>query len=398
VALLEALLVLAALPFLAAAVYLAMLAILAGGGTAPSPTHAVRFDVIVPAHDEEAGVVETVRNLLALDYPRESYRVVVVADNCSDQTAERAAAAGARVLERHDRERRGKGYALAWAFDRLRAEGFADAFVVVDADTSASRNLLGAFAARVADGASALQARYGVRNRDASWRTRLMHLAFTLFHDVRSGARERLRLSVGLRGNGMCFTRGLLERVPHEAFSIVEDLEYGIRLGLAGVRVLDVPEAQVAGDMAASEQASRSQRSRWEGGRLAAARLHAPTLLARAVRERSLLLLDLALDLLVPPLSYLVLGTAAGLAVSLSAWWLSVAGPAVAVLWGTSALALIVYVIRGYAAAGLGWRGLVDVARVPGYMLWKLTLWARPDPGRRGEWVRTTRERDGRRP
>ena len=259
---LDVLLTLSALPVLAATTYLALLALLARRAPAPPSGRGVRFDLVVPAHDEEAGIAQTVRSLLAIDYPAELYRVVVVADNCSDQTARRASEAGARVLKRTDPERRGKGHALAFAFERLGEEGVADAFVVVDADTLVSPNLLGAFASRIQAGASALQADYGVRNPESSWRTRLLHLGFTLFHEVRSSGRERLGLSCGLRGNGMAFTRSVLAEVPHDAFSVVEDVEYGIRLGLAGHRVHYVGEAQVLGEMPASERATRSQRSR----------------------------------------------------------------------------------------------------------------------------------------
>jgi cellulose synthase/poly-beta-1,6-N-acetylglucosamine synthase-like glycosyltransferase len=389
----DTLLAMAALPFLGAAVYLAGLALLARAATPPAPARDVRFDVVVPAHDEELGIAETVRSLMAVDYPKELFQVVVVADNCSDLTAERAEAAGARVLIRHDPTVRGKGHALAFAFERLASEGKADAFVVIDADTLVSANLLGAFAARIASGAEALQADYGVRNPDSSWRTRLLHLAFALFQGVRSSARERLGLSCGLRGNGMAFTRALLARVPHDAFSIVEDVEYGIRLGLAGCRVQYVPEARVVGEMAASEEASRSQRSRWEGGRLALVRGQALPLIRGAFRERSPVLLDLALDLLVPPLSYLAAATFLGLSASVAGIALHLGTVVATALWGATALGLAVYVARGWVESGLGWRGLADVPYAAVFVLWKIALWARPDPGRRGQWVRTARGR-----
>jgi GT2 family glycosyltransferase len=390
---LDLLLALCALPVLLAAFYLAGLALLARAGRPPTPGRHTRFDVVVPAHDEELGVAETVRSLQRLEYPGDRFRVVVVADNCSDRTAERAAAAGAYVLVRRDAALRGKGHALAFAFERLAAERAADAFVVIDADTLVTPNLLGAFAARIAAGAEALQADYGVRNPDSSWRTRLLHLAFTLFQTVRSSARERIGLSCGLRGNGMAFTLPLLARVPHDAFSIVEDVEYGIRLGLAGCRVQYVQEARVLGEMAASEQASRSQRSRWEGGRVALARRLAAPLLRRALRERSPLLLDLAIDLLVPPLSYLALACLVGLGASLAGAALGLATSASAALWGAAALALAIHVARGLRESGIGWRGLADLPYAATYALWKLGLWVRPDPGRKGEWVRTARGR-----
>src|SRR6185503_13479445 len=195
---------------------------------------------------------------------------------------------------------RGKGYALAHAFERLAPE--VDAIVVVDADTVVSPNLLHAFAARIQSGAKAVQADYAVRNPNAAWRTRLMAIAFGSFHVLRSLARERLELSAGLRGNGMCFTTQLLEQVPHDAYSIVEDVEYGIKVGEAGHRVHYAAEAHVYGEMVTSAAASSSQRRRWEGGR-AALGSRGFSLIAEGIARRSAVLLDLAFDILVPPLS-----------------------------------------------------------------------------------------------
>ncbi|MBI5548426.1 MAG: glycosyltransferase, partial [Deltaproteobacteria bacterium] len=256
-------LALAAAPVLAASAYLALLAVLARRPPLPPALEQVprlRFDLLVPAHDEAANIAATVKSLLALDYPASLRRVVVVADNCRDETARLAAEAGAAVWVREHRQRVGKGHALAFAFSRCLAEGWSDAVVVVDADTLVSPSLLQAYSARLEQGARALQADYGVRNPDDSWRTRLAAIAFALFHTVRSLARERLGLSCGLRGNGMCFTTGLLREVPYAAFSLVEDVEYGLRLGEAGQRVWYADEARVYGEMVSTAHASASQR------------------------------------------------------------------------------------------------------------------------------------------
>jgi len=388
---LDALLAVAALPFLGASAYLAALALLARRQVPPVAVEPrLRFDIVVPAHNEEAEITRTVSSLLAIAYPRSHFRVLVVADNCSDATAGRAAVAGAEVLVRYDDERRGKGYALAYAFERSRADKLADVVVVVDADTLVSPNLLSAFAARFEAGASVVQADYGVRNPSASWRTRLMTIALAAFHGVRSAARERLRLSCGLRGNGMGFTRSVLERHPPQAFSIVEDLEYGIHLGYAGVRVEYVHEARVLGHMAVSEGASRTQRRRWERGRKALVRAHVPELLRQAIRRRSALLLDQALDLMVPPIGQLALFSALGLGAA------AVARPFGAAVspyvWGAALLGILLHVLTGWYSSGVGLRGLVDLLWAPVYVIWKLTLRF----GDRGktpqEWVRTKRE------
>jgi len=390
--LVDVLLAAASLPALAASAYLAGLAVLARRTAPPAaavPT--LKYDVIVPAHNEEAEIAETVRSLRAVDYPASLFRVLVVADNCTDATAERAAAAGAQVLVRKNAEHRGKGYALAFAFERSRADGFADVVVVVDADTLVSANLLAAFASRFAAGATVVQADYGVRNRMASWRTRLMTIALAAFHGVRSIARERLGLSCGLRGNGMGFSSAVLAAHPPQAFSIVEDLEYGIHLGLAGIRVEYVHEARVVGYMAVTETASRSQRRRWERGRQALVRHLVPVLIRGAWQHRSASLLDLAIDLLVPPIGTLALVAGAGLALSLLA--AATFGATLAPwLWGATLVGLLLHIVRGWSISGVGLRGLLDLLWAPVYVMWKLTL-RFSDKGRTPEeWVRTKRE------
>ncbi len=392
-------LALVALPVFAASGYLLLLTVRSRRRAPPryEPAARARFDVIVPAHNEAAGIAETVKSLLAVDYPRELFEVVVVADNCTDDTSARARAAGAKVVERFDEQRRGKGYALAHAFERSIAEGSADAVVVIDADTVVSPNLLRAFDERLRRGAKAVQADYAVRNPDAGWRTRLMAIAFGMFHVVRSAGRESLGVSCGLRGNGMCFATDLLEEVPHDAFSIVEDLEYGIRIGERGHRVHYAGEAHVYGEMVSSEKASRSQRERWEGGRWQMAKRHGVPLVRRAIGERSPLLGDLAMDLLVPPLSTLVAATAAGLAASAALSVVTLRPNVAGLLFGASGVFLLAYVVRGWQVSGTGVRGLASLAGAPAYIAWKATLRLRRkgDAQPKPEWVRTARQGEG---
>jgi 1,2-diacylglycerol 3-beta-glucosyltransferase len=381
------------LPTLAASLYLTALAALSRRrDVVPVPPSRRRFTIVVPAHDEEAGIARTVSSLLAVAYPRHLYRVLVVADNCLDRTAERAAAAGADVMVRNDAERRGKGFVLADAFARVLADDFADAIVVVDADSVVSRNLLAAFAARFDAGAAAVQADYAVLNPRSSWRTRVMTIAFAAFHGVRSLSRERLGLSCGLRGNGMGFSRSVLMAAPYRAFSIVEDLEYGLQLGYSGVRVQYVHEARVFGQMVDAEGASRSQRRRWEGGRRALARQHIFRLIGDAWRRSDWVLADLALDLLIPPLSNLAVLNVVGLALCWIAWSSVSIAP---LFWASSALGLLLYVMRAWAISGVGSRGLLDLFWAPVYVVWKLILRFKDrDQGREDSrtWIRTARE------
>ena len=379
------------LPAAAASLYLLLFTLISRApSVALRSSRQLRFDVIVPAHNEESVIQGVVANLLNLDWPADGFRVLIVADNCTDSTASLARAAGAEVLERHDAKHRGKGYALEFAFQVSQTHGFAYAVVVIDADTEVSENLLEAFAARIESGAKVIQAHYGVLNSQTSWRTRLMTIAMASFHRVRSRARERLRLSCGLRGNGWCITHRLLRQVPYRAFSLAEDIEYGIDLGLAGYRVHYADEAHVAAMMVSGELAARTQRQRWEDGRFQLIRSKTLPLLQAAMGHGGRVCLDLALDLLVLPLSYVALNVAVLIVLA-----------GIATLWDSSmeiwlwlglgcGLSLLLYVLRGWQLSGVGLRGLLDLSLAPFFVFWKVLLMLRTHSS--AEWVRTKRE------
>ena len=262
---------------------------------------------------------------------------------------------------------------------------------MIDADAEASPNLLESFAVRIERGAHAVQAHYGVLNPFASWRTRLITIAKAAFHIVRSRARERAGVSCGIRGNGWCVTHELLRRVPYRAFSLTEDVEYGIELGLAGFRVHYADESHSDADMVSGEQIASKQRQRWEHGRFQLIRAKTLTLLEAAFRKRSAVCLDLALDLLVLPLSYVTLNVMALLLLAaLGAFWRP---DLQGWLWLSAACAasLALYVLRGWQLSGIGARGLIDLARAPGFLVWKLLLMMRRRKS--NEWVRTDREK-----
>jgi len=252
-----------------------------------------------------------------------------------------------------------------------------------------SANLLESFATRIEAGACALQAHYGVLNATDSWRTRLMAIALGSYHKLRSRARERLGLSCGIRGNGWCVTHALLDKIPYRSFSLTEDVEFGVDLGLAGYRVAYCDESHVDGEMVTSEHAARSQRQRWEGGRIRLIREKVPALLRAAVARRSLVCLDLALDLLVLPLSYVVVNVVGIIAIAA----LNPDGfRSVLLTVGLiDLLALALYVCRGWMLSGIGIVGLLDLMRVPVFLLWKLRI-IRDQP-KPNTWIRTRRER-----
>ena len=387
---------LGAAPFLVAAAYLMVLAVALSrtGGPPPAPSRPAgqRLLVLVPAHDEEALVARCVLSLLEQSYPRRLYQVFVVADNCSDGTAAAARAAGATVLERRDEEARGKGRALRWAIDHvLASERTADAIVVVDADSVAERDLLAGLAEQLAAGAEAVQAEYLILVEDDTPRARLLEAAFLLFHRVRLGGRAALGLPVNLVGNGMLFSRHLLESLPWNAFTGVEDLEYSINLRLAGFRPRYAPAAVVRGPIPEGYSSMRGQRMRWEGGRFHVVRSRLPSLFGHAL-SRDARLFDAALDLAVPPLGLLLMALLAGTLCSGILAALRAAPLWAALPWALGLACLFGFVILGLRAARAPQATYRALLEAPRYLLWKLLTYGRLargfDPGR---WERAQR-------
>lgn len=373
--------------------YLGTLTVLAARGHRCGAATTRRFAVVVPAHNEAPNIAATIESLRSIRYPADRFDIFVVADNCVDDTAERARAAGAEVMVRTDDELRGKGFALDWSLRQLVEAGAHDVFVVIDADTIADPGLLERASYHVDHGAEALQVDYRVRNPGASWRTRLLDVAFTCQHRVRARGRATLSLSTGLRGNGMVFTRALLDRVPYQAFSVVEDAEYAILLAEHGVAVRYCDTTHVAGDMPESSTGATSQRVRWELGRSTLRREHLPTLARRTLTRRSRVDADVAADLLMPPLATIVVYLGAG--VVSSTLLASRIGPSPRRTVTASCFALALHLAAGVMWSQSSWRALPAIARIPVYIVWKATVqgsstWR--DQKRSGAtWTRTAR-------
>lgn len=340
--------------------------------------------VVIPAHNEATVIARCVRSLHACMRPQAAVTVVVVADNCTDDTAARAAQAGARVLIRHDSQRRGKGYALDHAFRVLIAEGH-EAVLVVDADTTVAANFLLECTHAFETGAEAIQCRYKVANPDASVRTRLMRIALLAFNELRPVGRSGWGLSAGLLGNGFGLSRATLLAVPYEATSVVEDLEYHLRLVEAGCSVRFVGTTTVYGEMPAQGRGVRTQRARWEGGRFRMLRERVPGL-ARGWWRGERRLLEPLLDLLLLPLAYHV--SLLALAALTPSW----------VVRGYAAFGLLLVVGHIGAAlliGGLSRKDWAALAAAPGYIAWKwLMVPTVLTAARRSTaWVRTERTR-----
>lgn len=378
--------------------YLALLSALGCLAREPRDTPAGirrRFAILVPAYNEESCIADTLKSLRGIVYPQGTFDIVVIADNCTDRTAAIARGTGARVLERSSADKRSKGHALQWAFAQLLREPY-DAFLVCDADTVVSENVLEVMHRAMDRGAGAVQCRDLVKPAPGVWSSEATRAGFVLYNVARPLGRMVLGCSVGLRGNGMGFTASTLRAHPWSAFSRAEDLEFGLELLLHGAKVHFAPGASVLASMPAQAHNAESQRARWEGGRYPVIRRFGWPLLFAAIRRRSFVLLDAWIDLMTPPFTNLMALALGAAAVNGVALVTGIAGdPLFTLLWSGAVFAGLLHVVLGFAAAGM-LRELGSLLRhVPRYALWKLRLYGRLALVHdQKSWVRTTRERE----
>lgn len=347
--------------------------------------------VLVPAHDEAALIGETVRTIL-LQLSQDD-RLIVVADNCSDETAAVAGAAGARVLVRSDATRRGKGYALDFGIRHLALEP-PEVVLVVDADCRVGEGCIDRLARACAATGRPVQALYLMHApAGAGLTARIAAFAWALKNRVRPTGLARLGLPCQLMGTGMAFPWACIARADLASGHIVEDLKLGLELARDGSPALFCAEAQVASDFPSSAEGVRSQRTRWEHGYLGVLLRDAPSMIARALVSGNVPLLALSLDLCVPPIALLVLLTgtvwlAAGLVYAL-------AGAAAPLLLTSAELAMLACcVLLAWARYGRNIISAASLAFAPVYALAKIPLYARFLVARQIDWVRSKRDHE----
>jgi len=347
--------------------------------------------VLIPAHNETLVIADTLRaivpQLIAGD------RLVVVADNCTDDTAKIAAGAGAEVLERSDRERRGKGYALDFGVRHL-AKSPPEVVLIIDADCAIDSGTIERLARECLATGRPLQALYLMHApAGAGLKTRIAEFAWLVKNQVRALGRHRLGWPCQLTGTGMAFPWSAISAAALASGHIVEDLKLGIDLARAGAPALFCPEARVTSYFPATAEGIASQRTRWEHGHLDVILRTAPQLFFEALRRGDRHLLALAFDLCVPPLALLMLLALAVFAGSAVFWLLA---KQALPLWlsAVSLLALGLSVLFSWGRYGRQVISLASLAYAPFYALWKIPLYLTFLVRRQAEWIRSRRDSD----
>lgn len=358
------------------------------GAVAPRPA-GMRLAVLVPAHDEAAGITRTLESLRGDILPGD--RILVVADNCSDSTAQVARAAGAEVVERQHATLRAKGYALDFGVKHLALDA-PDVVVILDADCVAQPGSVAAIAIAAHLRRRPVQSVYlmhaaegaGLKERFAEFAWRVKALARPLGY-------ARLGMPCHLMGSGMAFGWELISTVDLATGHLVEDLQLGLDLAAKGTPALYAPFACVESEFPAAVEGVKTQRTRWEHGHLQVMLTRLPALLVRAASRLDVPLLALALDLSVPPLALLVLTVLGALAGGAVLWLFG--GSCWPMIIGVSvAGAVVIAVLLAWARHGRGIVTARELGMTPVYLLWKIPIYLRFVLARQSEWVRTKRD------
>ncbi|MFN3880736.1 MAG: glycosyltransferase family 2 protein [Nitrincola lacisaponensis] len=371
------------------------------GGRVLTPvetTEPVSSIILIPAHNEASVIEQTLADLKTECQP-ELDHVLVVADNCSDSTANLAAQLGAEVIERFNDKQRGKGFALDYALKHLADTGCEpDVIVIFDADcrfvTGSLEQLKSACYRlnRPVQSAYRLQAQEG-----AGISTRIAEFAIRVKNLIRNRGLVLMGFPAVLTGTGMAFPYQALKQVQLASAELAEDMKLGVDLTLAGYPASYLDSSEVLSDLPLSGAATSTQRERWEHGHLTVMKTYLPELFKKAVQQRSRLLLGTLLDLSIPPLSLLVLVSLAVCAVSFLFGILS--GTLSVILYALVLMTLLVStVLVAWWHQGRDLLSGNDLLKLPLFVLSKLGLYRRFFNKPQTTWVRTARDKEDHKP
>jgi cellulose synthase/poly-beta-1,6-N-acetylglucosamine synthase-like glycosyltransferase len=357
----------------------------------PQRYGSARVAVLVPAHNEGAGLRPTLLDLKSQLGERD--RLIVVADNCTDTTATVAASLGAEVTIRDDLTKIGKGYALDWGVKHLAADP-PDVVIVIDADCRVEAGAIDKLVTTSIMKARPVQARYLMSGVAGSLLNhQVSEFAWRVKNWVRPLGLDALALPCHLMGSGMAFPWKIIHSVELANGCIVEDLKLGLDLAVAGTPPVFCPSARVTSNFANSSQGLNAQRQRWEHGHVRMIWTAVPYLIKTGIKQRDVDLLALTLDLMVPPLTFLILISGFIFALSVLA---VVGGAASSVPLEISVTSIAVV----FFATGLAWfkfgRDALprnSLALVPGYIAAKLPIYRTAFLGRGvSNWIRSDRD------
>ncbi|MCC3455138.1 glycosyltransferase family 2 protein [Microcoleus sp. PH2017_08_TRC_O_A] len=359
------------------------------GDTAETQEARPKVAVLIPAYNEAAGIAATISTILPQLTPQD--RLLVIADNCTDATAEIARNSGASAIERHDTERKGKGYALDFGLQSIASDP-PEVIIMVDADCICQPDAIDKLARVAMAEQRPVQATYLMEQPpNPTPKDSISALAFLVKNLVRPSGLKQLGFPSLLTGTGMAFPWLIIRDVPLASSNIVEDMQMSLDLAIAGHPTVFCPEARVTGCLPQQEQVAKTQRTRWEHGHLQTLLTQTPRLATASIEQQRFDLMAIALDLSVPPLSLLVAIWLAAFAASILAAIIG-ASAIPAILLGVQGLLILVSIVSAWAKFGRADISGATLLSVPFYILWKIPLYLGFILKRQTKWVRTERD------
>lgn len=268
---------------------------------ASSYTPDSKFAIIVAAHNEEKVIGCNVKSLNLINYPRDKYDIYVIADNCTDKTAEIARESGAIVYERKDLVKRGKGFSLEWMFKKLFESNIKyDAICILDADNVVSNNFLLEMNKRLKKGDKVIQGYLDSKNPKDSWISGNYSISYWISNRLFQLPRYYLGLSCALGGTGFVMSTDVLEEIGWGATCLTEDLEFSLRLVMKNMKVSWSHEAVVYDEKPLRLKQSWRQRKRWMQGHSDCAGRYLKKMLTKAFKDKDIVALDSAMYLIQP--------------------------------------------------------------------------------------------------
>ena len=249
-----------------------------------------RFMAIIPAHNEAAVVANLVESLKNQNYPKELYDIYVIADNCTDNTAEIARNAGAIVYERFDEEKKTKGFALQWFLaQKIEEDAPYDAFCIFDADNVADKNFLNAMNKKLCQGENVVQGYRDIKNPTDNWITAGYAIFYWMMNRFYHLARYNLGLSPLLNGTGFMVRFDIIKPTGWDTKTLTEDIDFSLKNIIEGRKLGWATDAIVYDEQPTSFKQSWSQRERWTVGHIQCMKEYTG-LLALAVKEKKTLM------------------------------------------------------------------------------------------------------------
>lgn len=228
-----------------------------------------RFMAIIPAHNEESVIRNLVESLTKQDYPKELYDIYVIADNCTDKTAEIAKKAGAIVYERFDEEHKTKGHALKWFLNqKIEEDAPYDAFCVFDADNIVDEKFLKNMNKKLCQGEDVVQGYRDIKNPTDSWVSAGYAIFYWTMNRFYHLARYNLGLSPLINGTGFMVKFDVVKPNGWDTQTLTEDIEFSLKRIIAGKKLGWATDAIVYDEQPVGFKQSWSQRSRWTVGHI----------------------------------------------------------------------------------------------------------------------------------